>query len=150
MPLLALVAFPASASATATTVTMDVTVTEANTCPGFEEDVVLTGKVHTTTAINMDSVGGLHVKGSFDSRGLQGVGQLSGRKYQGVSVAENEVQIPLGATEFTFEFKYDLIRQGEDRQSSADDLHNKSLVHVTFDAAGGVHMAPPTFEAECR
>jgi hypothetical protein len=136
MPLLALVAFPATAAADPEpTIVIKVPVSQTLTsCTG--DIVTLTGEQTLGIHISTDNQSGLHVKFSIETRGITGIGFPSGKKYQGLETIEDEAQIPQGATEATFLHNFSLIRQGDVGMILGDDLRLKQISHFTVNAQG--------------
>lgn len=151
MPLLALVAFPATAAADpepTTVVKLPPPPSVVNPCTG--ETVFLTGEETFGFHISFDTVGGLHVKLSLEARGLKGT-TLTGKTYTGYQTIEDEVQVPLGATEETAELEVILIRQGEDGTFVlGDDFKLKNFFHFTVNAQGDLTSLHVTYEPKCQ
>jgi hypothetical protein len=146
MPLLALVAFPATASADPQpTTVIKVPVSQVFvSCTG--DMVTMTGEQTIGTHISSDGRGGWHMKFSIETRGITGIGWPSGKKYQGLETLEHSIQAPIGASSATFVQNFSLIRQGDFGMILGDDLRMRESFHFTTNSQG----VPTAFKTDIR
>jgi hypothetical protein len=89
---------------------------------GAGELIEMTGPLHIVLNLTFDNAGGVHVKEHFQPQGLSGTGSITGDKYQGTGVTQDEFNAKVGFA-FTYVNNFRMIGQGPG---------NNFLVHETF------------------
>jgi hypothetical protein len=118
---------------------------------GAGELLVLSGTLHTTTAIRNDGKGGFHVTVHANLADMSGVGTSSGDLYRAADTAAGSgsrvsVYVPTGSPPRS------ITQSGHMRfisMGSGDNLVIRSTFHLTIDANGDVRVNSPTFEPRC-
>jgi hypothetical protein len=118
---------------------------------GTGELLLLSGTLHTTTAIRTDADGGLHVTLHANLVDMSGVGTSSGDIYRVTDTAAGSgarvsAYIPAGSPPRT------LTQSGDIRfisMGSGDNLVIRNTFHRTINANGDVTVSNPTFEPRC-
>jgi hypothetical protein len=114
---------------------------------GQEEEVWLSGSLHTLFHYTRNADGGVVFKFQSQPQGLSGVGLLTGTKYQGTGVSssidvDNSGSYPY---RFTIINNYRIIGQGKN-----NNFMVHSVFHVTMNANGEFTGEVDKFSAECR
>jgi hypothetical protein len=133
---------PASASATTQSSTFPVDIFVNIPCTG--DTVELTGDLHEVFTVTINSSGGYHVKDQFNPQGLSGVDLMTGAKYQGTGVTNNEFNANVGVQQL-FINNFRIIGQGQ----AANYLVHENE-HLTVDANGNVTSFHDNFSVECK
>jgi len=113
---------------------------------GAGEDVLLSGFLHTlsTATINGNNV---RMKLHFQPQGIKGIGLITGDKYQGTGVTQDEFKGSLvnGQYEETFIDNFRIIGQGNGNNYL---LHE--TFHVTINANGVFTVFIDKIESDCK
>ena len=138
----------ASGKATVTTTNdrfpIDITVFIPCANAGVGEDVDLSGNLHVLFHTTDDAQGGFHVKSHAQPQGVSGVGQITGDKYQGTGVTQDQFNAQVGE-EFTFVNNFRIIGQGP-----GNNFLVHQVIHVTVNANGEVTAEVDLFSEDCK
>ena len=88
---------------------------------GGGETVVFEGRLHVLAVVTLDNKGGFHLKSHSQPQGLTGTGQVTGDKYQGTGVTQDQLNGKVGET-YTYVNNFRIIGPGPG---------NNYLVHTT-------------------
>ncbi|OLC57695.1 MAG: hypothetical protein AUH85_02690 [Chloroflexi bacterium 13_1_40CM_4_68_4] len=149
--ILALIAFLAPASAWAA-VEMNASVPTSLTVfvpcanSGAGEPVMLSGDLHILFAFEVDSSGGLHGKIHFQPQSVSGTGVVTGAKYQGTGVEQDEfTAASSGTSETTYINNFRIIGQGP-----GNNFLVHETLHLTLKANGDVTAFVDNFSIDCK
>jgi len=114
--------------------------------PCAPDIALISGELHVLISQEVDSNGGIHLKSHFQPQGIDGVGLLTGDKYQATGVTQEHTNDHSGnAFEDTFVNNFRIIGQG---------IGNNFLVHTTFhvtvDANGVVTADVLNSSVDCK
>ena len=113
---------------------------------GVGEDVLLSGFLHatSTTTINGNNV---HAKFHFQPQGIEGVGLITGDKYQSTGVTQDEFKGSFvnGQYEETYINNFRIIGKGNGNNYL---LHE--TFHVTINANGVITVYTDKIESDCK
>jgi hypothetical protein len=141
---------PAFAQALAITTNQFVPFAQAAFVPcangGAGEVVLIQGTLHIQDHITINN-NRVSLKVHFQPQGAEGIGTVSGDKYQSTGVTQEQDSLPLtnGAAEFTFINNFKIIGQGPN-----NNLLVHQTVHITIDANGFVTSNVDNTTIECR
>ena len=110
---------------------------------GSGELVYLGGSLHVLFHIAVDDTGGFHAKTHFQPQGVSGTGLVTGDKYQGTGVTQDQFNGKLGS-EVTYVNNFRIIGQGPD-----NNLLLHETFHTTVNAKGEVTVVADNFSTEC-
>ena len=139
--------------AEAFTITHEVPLNEiSSTC--VDELVHITGTAHIKYHETVQIGGGTNTELEYNTQNTQAVALVSGVKYiAGQEFSESVQDIPPGTTQ-TFVNHFRLMRQGESFDLGTDfvgdDLHFRSILHVTVNANGVITADKFEMERECK
>ncbi len=136
--------FSAAALTESLKVPIDIGVFVDCAADGAGEFVLLSGELHILNHTTVDANGGLHVKSHFQPQGITGVGDVTGDKYQGTGVTQEEFNLKIGETD-SFVNNYRMIGQGP-----GNNFLVHENVHVTYNANGTLTADVDNFRAECK
>jgi hypothetical protein len=111
---------------------------------GAGEWVDLSGTLHVVFHVTVDSDSGYHAKSHSQPQGVTGIGSITGAKYQGTGVTQDQFNGKVGS-EYTFVNNFRIIGQGPGNNAT---VHQN--VHVTVNANGEVTANVDNFRAECK
>jgi hypothetical protein len=111
---------------------------------GAGEEVVFTGQLHILMAMTFDDAGGVHVKDHFQPQGLTGVGLITGDKYQGTGVTQDEFNAKVGVETTTIN-NFRIIGQGPGNNYL---VHENT--HITINADGTVTASVDNLSVDCK
>ena len=113
---------------------------------GAGEMVVLEGVMHTKFSVTNDGNGGFHVRTSSQPQKLQGVGQITGDKYNGNGITQtnDNVRGPFPST-YTYVNNYNFIGQGK-----GNNFQVHETVHVTINANGEITADTNNYRSTCK
>jgi hypothetical protein len=111
--------------------------------PCASDFVQLSGNVHFAMATTTDSTGGFHVISEFNPQGVSGVSTITGDKYQGTGVTEQEFNTKPGY-ETTFVNRFFIIGQGPGNNYLVHET-----VHITINANGVPTVVFDNFGIDC-
>jgi len=110
---------------------------------GLGEDVELSGTLHDLFHVTFND-NTVHVKTHDQPQGISGTGLVTGDKYQGTGVTQDEFTVAV-AQEETFIDNFRIIGQG-----TGNHLLVHENVHVTVNANGTVTASHDNFSIDCK
>jgi hypothetical protein len=131
------------AQATAVTTTESVPLELTVFIPCVPENVTLTGNLQIVNHTTVNADGTFHLVSHLNPQGLSGVGDVTGDKYQGAGVTQNEVNTNAGQ-QVTFLNIMRFVGQGP-----GNDFSLQQQVHVTVNANGQTTTVVDNFRADC-
>lgn len=139
-------AFAATAGGVETNqiIPIDLVVTIPCANDGLGEDVELTGNLHDMFNVTLDNTGGAHVKYHDQPQGVSGIGSVTGDKYQGTGVTQEEFNITVGEQD-TFVDNFRIIGQ-----SSGNNYLSHEDMHFTVNPDGTTTVYHDNFRVECK
>jgi hypothetical protein len=139
-----LTALPERAQAAASSTEFPVAITVFIPCAnnGAGETVTLTGNLHIEFSLTFDNAGGGHIHILFNPQGISGTGSVTGIKYQGTGMTEEEENFKTGF-EFTFNNRFDIIGQ------AGTSYHVHETAHITVNANGTLTVFFDNFSVTC-
>jgi hypothetical protein len=129
----------AKAVTTAQSVPFDITVF----IPCVPENVTLTGNLQIVNHTTVNADGTFHLVSHLNPQGLSGVGDVTGDKYQGSGVTQNEFNITVGQ-QLTFLNIMRFVGQGP-----GNNFTLELQVHVTVNANGQTTTVVDNSRADC-
>jgi hypothetical protein len=141
---------PAYASATSftanTEIPISITVFVSCANGGAGELVGISGSLHDLFHVTVSDSGAVHVKTHDNPQGVQGVGEITGVKYQGTGVTQEHINEGSGGLPFVFTFvnNFRIIGQGPDNNFT---VHENT--HVTINPDGTVTAFVDNFRVTC-
>jgi len=140
-----LVALPQRAQAAGNSSELPVSITVFIPCAnnGAGETVTLTGNLHIEAHIVFDNAGGGHLHILFNPQGISGTGDVTGAKYQGTGMTQEDENFKTGF-EFTFVNRFDIIGQGPGNNFSVHET-----AHITVNANGTLTVFFDNFSVTC-
>jgi hypothetical protein len=113
---------------------------------GTGEPVALQGDLHILSHVTVSNSGNVHVKTHFQPMGISGQGLITGDKYQGTGVTQEQFNLngPLPITD-TFINNFRIIGQGP-----GNNFLVHATFHITINANGQVTSVVDNFKAECK
>ena len=113
---------------------------------GAGEDVILNGELHVliTLTVNGNNFSG---KDHFQPQGLSGIGTVTGDKYQGTGVTQDQFggSFQNGQSEQSFINNFRMIGQGP-----GNNFLVHENFHLTFNANGDVTAVHDNFSIDCK
>lgn len=122
-------------------ITLNVFVACAN--GGGGELISLNGNLHQLVNVTTDGNGGFHVKQHFQPQGLNGLGLVTGDRYQGVGVTQTSVNVVASQVR-TFVNNFRMIGQG-----SGNNFNVHQETHVTVNPDGTVAVTHGNLRTSC-
>jgi len=111
---------------------------------GTGELVVLQGNLHVLLRFTMSASGTVHAAVHFQPQGISGVGQVTGDKYQGTGVTQDEFNATVGEEE-TLINNFRIIGQG-----NGNNFLVHQTFHITINANGTVTAFVNMLSVDCR
>jgi hypothetical protein len=114
---------------------------------GAGEEVHLTGELHMLATLTEDGAGGMHIKWHSQPQGVSGVGLITGDKYRGTGVTQEETNIRPGGFPYedTFVNNFRIIGQGK-----GNNYLVHQVLHVTINANGEITAEVDNYSVECK
>lgn len=111
---------------------------------GAGEDVVFLGTLHIleTATINGNKV---RLKFHFQPQGLQGIGTVTGDKYNATGVTQETDNIATVGAETTFVNNFRMVGQGPGNNFSVHQVF-----HITVNANGDITSVVDQFTTDCK
>jgi len=110
---------------------------------GVGEDVLLSGNLHDLIHVTVND-NSLHVKTLDQPQGISGTGVVTGDKYQGTGVTQDEFNTSFGMEE-TFINNFRIIGQGP-----GNNFLVHENFHITINANGTVTVFHDNFTVDCK
>ena len=111
---------------------------------GAGEEVVLEGPLHVVLTTTLDRSGGFHARSLSQPQGVAGTGQVTGDRYRGTGVTQDQFSGKVGQT-YTYVNVFNIIGQGPGNNAL---LHE--TVHYTVNPDGTVAVLHGDINASCR
>lgn len=111
---------------------------------GAGENVLMSGELHTLINFRADNNGGFGVKMHYQPQGLVGTGSVTGDKYQGTGVTQQNGNVKAGE-EFTFINNFRMVGQGPGNNFSVQEK-----VHYTINANGTLTSTHDRLTVDCK
>jgi hypothetical protein len=113
---------------------------------GAGEVVLIQGNLHIQDHITINN-NRITLKVHFQPQGAEGIGTVTGDKYQATGVTQEQDSLPItnGAAEFTFINNFRIIGTGPD-----NNLLVHQTIHITVDANGFITSNVVNTSVECR
>jgi hypothetical protein len=111
---------------------------------GAGENVTFEGYLHALTHITENAVGGYVVKSHFQPQGITGTGDVTGDRYQGTGVSQEQIQVAAGEN-LTFINNFRMIGQGP-----GNNFLVHQNVHLTVNANGVLTAFVDNTTTECK
>jgi hypothetical protein len=111
---------------------------------GVGEVIAISGELHALISVTLDANGGFHEHILFNPQGVSGFGLTTGLKYQGVGIAEEDINGTVGVTD-TFVEVFDMIGQGPGNNFK---LH--VTTHITVNADGSLTSSVANIFSTCK
>ena len=110
---------------------------------GVGEDVLLSGNLHDLIHVTVND-NSVHVKTHDQPQGISGTGVVTGDKYQGTGVTQDEFNTSFGMEE-TFINNFRIIGQGP-----GNNFLVHENFHITINANGTVTASHDNFTVDCK
>lgn len=114
--------------------------------PCAEELVEISGDLHVTTHVTLDSNGGFHSVNEVNPQGVDGTGLTSGKRYRGTGVTRTSLRSAESTpVQLTFVNSFRIVGEGPD-----NNLLVHENIHLTIFPDGSVTASVDNFSLECR
>jgi hypothetical protein len=130
---------------TAVTTNISIPITLVVDIPCAGELVVLNGPLHILSTLTFDRGGGFHMVAHFQPKGIRGLGQVSGAKYQATGITEFQTNAKAVPFETSFVNNFKIIGQGP-----GNNLLIHENFHLTVNANGRLTAFIDNSSFECR
>jgi hypothetical protein len=111
---------------------------------GEGEVVTLSGDLHILLRFTTTPSGGIHAGAHFQPQGISGLGEITGDKYQGTGVTQNEFNATVGIEETSIN-NFRIIGQG-----TGNNFLVHQVLHITINARGDVTAFVDQLSVDCR
>lgn len=111
---------------------------------GAGEIISLDGTLHVLINTTVDSQGGIHLKTHFQPQNLSGIGLVTGDKYEGTGVTQDQTTVT-AASVYSYVNNFRMIGQG-----SGNNFMVHENITITLDANGNVTAFHDNLTTSCN